>query len=217
MDVMKAFPESSAPLIDYHAVVLRGPSALSVGERELIAAYVSGLNACHYCEGVHGAVTEAFGVEEGVLAALLADVGTAPVRDELKPLFTYVRKLTLTPSRMAAADAGAVFAAGWEEKTLFDAVSVCALCAARGWRRRRSGAAGSAPPPAARWRGGPAPARSPGRRAARRPVAGGHAAAPGVPHHVAAETEFADAGFADGWSAGPPRPRARPSTSSASH
>jgi uncharacterized peroxidase-related enzyme len=127
MDVMKAFPQSSAPLIDYHAVVLRGPSALSVGERELIAAYVSGLNACHYCHGVHGAVAEKFGIEEGVLAALLADVGSAPVRAELKPLFAYVRKLTQTPSRMVAADAEAVFAAGWDEKALYDVVSVCAL------------------------------------------------------------------------------------------
>jgi uncharacterized peroxidase-related enzyme len=127
LDVMKAYPESSAPLIDYHSVVLRGPSALTVGERELIAAYVSGLNACHYCHGVHSAVAEAFGIEEGVLAGLLADVETAPVRDELRPLFAYVRKLTLTPSRLVQEDAAAVLAAGWEEKTLFDAISVCAL------------------------------------------------------------------------------------------
>src|SRR3569833_3313709 len=127
LDGMKAYPESSAPLIDYHSVVLRGPSALTVGERELIAAYVSGLNACHYCHGVHSAVAEAFGIEEGVLAGLLADVETAPVRDELKPLFAYVRKLTLTPSWLVLEDADAVLAAGWEERTLFDAISVCAL------------------------------------------------------------------------------------------
>lgn len=127
MDVMKAYPESSAPLIDYQQVVLRGPSELSAGERELIAAYVSGVNACHYCHGVHGAVAARFGIEEGLLAALLADVDTAPVRDELKPIFRYVRKLTETPSRMTQADADAVLAAGWTEKTLYDAVSVCAL------------------------------------------------------------------------------------------
>ncbi|GHJ36919.1 carboxymuconolactone decarboxylase family protein [Streptomyces sp. TS71-3] len=127
MDVLRAFPEPAGPLVDYQQVVLRGPSPLSVGERELIAAYVSGLNACRYCHGVHGAVAEAFGIEEGVLAALLADVASAPVDDRLKPLFAYVRKLTETPGRMAAADAEAVFAAGWEEKALYDAVSVCAL------------------------------------------------------------------------------------------
>ncbi len=108
LDVLKAFPEAAAPLIDYHEVVLRGPSALTVGERELIAAYVSGLNACHYCHGVHGAVAETFGIGEGVLAALLDDIESAPVRDELRPLFAYVRKLTLTPDRMLPADADAV-------------------------------------------------------------------------------------------------------------
>jgi len=127
LDVMKAYPEPAAPLIDYQQVVLRGPSPLGVGERELIAAYVSGLNACHYCHGVHGEVARRFGIEEGVLAALLSDVDTAPVRAELKPLFRYVRKLTETPGRMTQADADAVYAAGWEEKALFDAISVCAL------------------------------------------------------------------------------------------
>jgi uncharacterized peroxidase-related enzyme len=127
LDVFKAFPEPAGPLVDYHQVVLRGPSELTVAERELIAAFVSGLNSCRYCRGVHEAVAERFGIEHGVLTALLEDIATAPVRDTLKPLFAYVRKLTETPSRMTAADAEAVFAAGWRERTLFDAVSVCAL------------------------------------------------------------------------------------------
>ncbi|MFD7921303.1 carboxymuconolactone decarboxylase family protein [Streptomyces sp. NPDC059740] len=127
MDVLKTFPEPAGPLIDYHQVVLRGPSELTVGERELIAAFVSGLNACHYCCGVHGAVAERFGIEPGLLTALLVDVATAPVRESLKPLFAYVRKLTREPSRMTAADAEAVLDCGWQQRTLYDAVSVCAL------------------------------------------------------------------------------------------
>jgi hypothetical protein len=42
--VLRAYPASAGPLLDYHEAVLRGPSPLSVAERELIAAYVSGLN-----------------------------------------------------------------------------------------------------------------------------------------------------------------------------
>jgi hypothetical protein len=45
----------------------------------------------------------------------------------MKPLLRYVGKLTLTPSRMIPADAEAVFQAGWDERALHDAVSVCAL------------------------------------------------------------------------------------------
>ncbi len=46
LDVFARYPETTRPLIEYHEVLLRGPSPLSVAERELIAAYVSGLNAC---------------------------------------------------------------------------------------------------------------------------------------------------------------------------
>lgn len=127
LDVFKAFPDTARPLLDYHQVLLRGPSPLSPAERELIAAYVSGLNACGYCHGVHTQTAAAFGVPEGVLDDLLADVETAEVEERLRPILRYVRKLTLTPSRISASDAEDVLKAGWDERALHDAVSVCAL------------------------------------------------------------------------------------------
>jgi len=127
LDVFKAFGETSKPLIDYHQILLRGPSPFTVAERELIAAYVSGLNACHYCHGVHGATAQAFGVSEGLLGDLLKDVETAEVEPRMRPVLRYVRKLTLSPSRMTTADAEDLLSAGWDERALHDAVSVCAL------------------------------------------------------------------------------------------
>jgi uncharacterized peroxidase-related enzyme len=127
LQVFEAFPSTSKPLLEYHQALLRGPSALTVAERELIAAYVSGLNACHYCHGVHDATARQFGIAEGLLSELLSGVDAAPVDDRLKPIFRYVGKLTLTPSKMTQADADAVFAAGWDDRALHDAVSVCAL------------------------------------------------------------------------------------------
>ncbi len=125
--LFKTFPATSKPLIEYHEALLRGPSPLSVGERELIAAFVSGLNACSYCHGVHGATAKAFGVSEKLVSDLLNDVAQSQVDGRLKPILAFVKKLTLTPSRMTQADADAVFAAGWDERALHDAVSVCAL------------------------------------------------------------------------------------------
>lgn len=127
LDVFRRFPDTAAPLLDYHQALLRGSSPLSVAERELIAAYVSGLNACQYCHGVHSATAQAFGVSDGVLSALLADVDTAPVVEHMKPMLQYAGKLTLSPNRVTPSDAEAVFAAGWDEQALHDAVSVCAL------------------------------------------------------------------------------------------
>ncbi|MFE0023760.1 carboxymuconolactone decarboxylase family protein [Amycolatopsis sp. NPDC059021] len=127
MDVFRAYPAGVAPLADYHRILLRGPSVFSLAERELIAAYVSGLNDCAYCHGVHGATAEAFGLPEGRLTALLTDLDTAPVEQRWKVLLRYLRTLTLAPSRLTKVDAEAVLAEGWDEKALHDAVSVCAL------------------------------------------------------------------------------------------
>lgn len=127
LHVFTAFPDTARPLLAYHQALMRGPSPFTEGERELIAGFVSGLNACHYCHGVHGATAAAFGLGEDLLGALLDDLDTAPIDERMKPVLRYVRALTRTPTRMSPADADAVFAAGWNERALHDAVSVCAL------------------------------------------------------------------------------------------
>jgi uncharacterized peroxidase-related enzyme len=127
LQVFQAYPAPARHLLAFHEVVLRGESPFTPGERELIAAYVSGLNGCDYCHGIHTVTAEAFGVPEGLLAAAVADLDSAPVDERLRPVLAYVGKLTRTPSRMTDADAEAVFAAGWDERALHDAVLVCAL------------------------------------------------------------------------------------------
>ena len=127
LDVFRARPEIYRPLLDFHQALLRGPSPLSVADRELIAAYVSGLNACGYCHGVHQATARAFGVLEGTLTALLSDADSAPVAEPMRPLLRYVAKLTLAPANLTPADAQAVLDAGWEEQALHDAVAVRGL------------------------------------------------------------------------------------------
>ena len=126
--IFQSFPNPARPLIEYHEALLRGESPLTVKERELIAAYVSGVNACQYCHGVHSQTAVALGIEPELLEQLLADpASTAGIDDRLRPVLAFVRKLTLTPSKMVPADAEAVFAAGWDDRALHDAVSICAL------------------------------------------------------------------------------------------
>ena len=120
-------PRYYLPLVEFSETVMRGPSPFSPGQRELIAAYASGLNACGFCSGAHRAAAVAFGVDEEVFQQLMENVDGAPVDDKLKPILKFVHKLTLTPSRMVQGDADAVFAAGWDATALSHAVNVCAL------------------------------------------------------------------------------------------
>lgn len=126
-EVFQAFPGTVKPLLEYHDALLRADSPLSVAQRELIAAYVSGLNACAFCYGAHLLMARAFGIETAAIEALLDNPQTAPVEPAMKPILAYVAKLTTAPATMTEADARAVYAAGWCEQALFDAVQTCAL------------------------------------------------------------------------------------------
>jgi uncharacterized peroxidase-related enzyme len=126
-ELFRQYPEIGALLGPLHQFVMRGPAPISEKDRELIAAYVSTVNACDYCAGSHGAVAKAFGVPEETLASLANGVAAMDVDEKLRPILRYVEKLTRTPSRMTQADADAVFAAGWNEDALFRAVLVCCV------------------------------------------------------------------------------------------
>ncbi|TBR12577.1 MAG: peroxidase [Rugosibacter sp.] len=126
-DVMRTYPRLARVALPLAQEVLRGPGELTPAQRELLFAYGSGLNACHFCHGTHTAVAERLGVDRAAILGALDDIETAPVEARIKPLLRYVKKLTLTPSRMSPADADAVRAAGWNDDALHEAIAVCAL------------------------------------------------------------------------------------------
>jgi uncharacterized peroxidase-related enzyme len=125
-DLRRTYADLLETLRPYGHRLMRGPSPLTPGQRELIAAFVSGINSCRYCHGSHALVARAFGIDEAVLATSLVNIDVAPVDARLKPVLRYVRKLTETPSRMTAADAAAVYDAGWTDEALLHAIAVCA-------------------------------------------------------------------------------------------
>ncbi len=127
LDLFKAFPETNKPLIEFHEVLMRGPSPFSEAERELIAAYVSSLNRCAYCRGVHTATTQRLGTPEGAVAALIEEIDTAAVPARMKPVLSYAQRLTRAPDSVTQGDAEAVLAEGWNETALYHTVAVTAL------------------------------------------------------------------------------------------
>jgi uncharacterized peroxidase-related enzyme len=126
-DLFMQFPKGVEPLMMYTDAVLRGPGALSVADRELIATYVSGLNACNFCFDSHLVYAELFGIEPGLVKSLLDDLGTARISDPMRALLDYVRQLNTLPSQLMRADAQVVLDAGNSEDALFEAVQVSAL------------------------------------------------------------------------------------------
>jgi uncharacterized peroxidase-related enzyme len=89
---MRFRPLTAEPLNHLAEALLRAPNSLPAAERELIAAYVSGLNECTFCCSSHSAFAvaqyAAANVDQGecTVARVLADLDSAPVSAKLKAL-----------------------------------------------------------------------------------------------------------------------------------
>ncbi len=128
-NVFTTYPEIYRLWSQMSQALMNGPSPLSQGERELILAYAAGVAGCRFVYVAHSEAAYAWGIENGAIDRLLEDPETAPIEARLKPLLAYVRKLALTPGELSQADADAVFAAGWTEQALHDAIAVTARAA----------------------------------------------------------------------------------------
>lgn len=114
------------PLMEMHELLMRGEdSPLSRAERELIAAYVSGINECNYCTNTHKLVAIRFGIEEGLFERLMDDPDSSGIDEKLIPILKYVKKLTLTPYKMNKSDTDAILDAGWNERAVYDTMLIC--------------------------------------------------------------------------------------------
>ena len=127
VEAFKAFPEIGRPILELSEALLRGPSPLSPGERELIAAYVSGLNNCRFCWAVHSAVAEKMGIPRTQIPDPARHFDTSSVSGNLLPILALARKLTRDPSSLCEQDVSSVAAAGWDSTAVFHVVGITSL------------------------------------------------------------------------------------------
>jgi uncharacterized peroxidase-related enzyme len=103
---------------------MRGPSAWSVPDRELMAAVVAQTNECAFCTQAHAAVAGAAYHDDARVAAVLADVDAANVEEPLRVTLRMLRKLTREHA-VTAEDMREVLAAGVSREQVEDALAAC--------------------------------------------------------------------------------------------
>lgn len=114
------------PLGAWTQAALRGPSAWSIGERELMAAMVAKWNTCPFCVGAHGAIAAKKISRERVDAAL-ADHRAAGLTPGLTATLGFLEKQTRDANGLRAEDAREVLRAGVTREALTDAAAVGAV------------------------------------------------------------------------------------------
>ena len=112
-----------APMKELTHEAMRGPSAWSVGDRELMAAFVSKMNACAFCIGAHTATAAQAYHDETKVSAVLADLETASIEEPLRATLRMLGKLTREHA-VTANDMRAVLAAGVSREQIEDALAV---------------------------------------------------------------------------------------------
>ena len=103
---------------------MRGPSAWSVGDRELMAAFVSQANESAFCIRTHSATAEQAYQDGPKVAAVLAGLESAPVDEGLRATLGMLGKLTREGS-VTGEDMRQVLSAGVTRQQVEDALAVC--------------------------------------------------------------------------------------------
>lgn len=80
-------PVIAPPLMSLMQVLMRSDEGLSMGEREIIATYVSALNDCYNCHSIHGEVARCFYQDQpGLIDQIKTDYASAEISDKFKAL-----------------------------------------------------------------------------------------------------------------------------------
>src|ERR1700758_2811055 len=120
-------PETARPLNALVEILLRGPSTLTPGERELIATYVSSRNCTHYCHSIHGAIAAAhLGGDEATVKQIKTDFTQANISPKLKALLAIAGKVQQDGKLVTSADVQAAREEGATDIEIHDTVLIAA-------------------------------------------------------------------------------------------
>ncbi len=119
-------PETAETISAFTQQLLRGPSSLTPGEREMIAAVVSRRNECQFCARAHTAAAEHVTGDRDLVDAVIRDPASAPVSEKMRALLAVASKVQTSGLDVTDDDIAAVRAAGANDEDLHDTVLVAA-------------------------------------------------------------------------------------------
>lgn len=112
------------PMSEITQEAMRGPSPWSIGDRELMAAYIANTNQCEFCTKTHTAVAERAYHGGKQVFAVLSTLDAAEVQEPLRATLLMLGKLS-SQHRVDAGDMREVLAAGASPEQIEDALAVC--------------------------------------------------------------------------------------------
>lgn len=119
--------DSGQPIRELTQILMRGPSTLTEGERELIASVVSNGNQCTFCSTAHTATADLLIGDHETSQKVKQDIATAPVSEKMKALLTIASLTRESGKRVTTAVIDKAKAAGATDIEIHDTVLIAAL------------------------------------------------------------------------------------------
>jgi uncharacterized peroxidase-related enzyme len=131
--ILKCFathPPLLKQMIELASSLLFAESLLTRTTKEMIATYVSRLNACAYCLDSHAnSLYQSGGSDELLLAIFQEDLESPSISPEERVLLVFTAKVTEESYKVSATDIQSLQKAGWHEQQIAEAIHIASLFA----------------------------------------------------------------------------------------
>lgn len=125
--LMAFSPETAGPMGDLANLLLRTNEGLSMADRELIAAHVSYLNDCFYCQQSHGAIAVCYlDGNTDLVEMVKKDYVHAGISDKLKSLLSIAGSVQKGGKHVTIGQIEAAKKLGATDKDIHDTVLIAA-------------------------------------------------------------------------------------------
>ncbi|HVY93558.1 MAG TPA: peroxidase-related enzyme [Bryobacteraceae bacterium] len=120
-------PETAKPMRELAEILLRGPSTLTSGEREMIATFVSTRNDCYFCQSSHrAAAAHHLGRNYELVDAVRFDYQNAPISSKLKALLAIAGSVQQGGKHVTGEQIAAARKEGATDREIHDTVLIAA-------------------------------------------------------------------------------------------
>jgi len=120
-------PETAKPLLVLAETLLRGPSSLTSGEREIIAASVSWWNGCHFCHTSHAAAAVAhYKCDISLIDDIKKGLPDTDVSEKLRALLHIAHQVQRNGKEVTAEDVTRARELGATDQEIHDTVLIAA-------------------------------------------------------------------------------------------
>ena len=131
--ILKCFathPPLLKQMIELASSLLFTESLLTRTTKEMIATYVSSLNACAYCLDSHAnSLHQSGGSDELLLAIFQGDLESPSIGPKEHVLLAFTAKVTEESYKVSATDIQSLQAVGWHQQQIAEAVHISSLFA----------------------------------------------------------------------------------------